>query len=503
VPTLFTMLRAKHAEVPPQRPAPTSSAGHGKIKPSLLEAQVEGAVTGPIKRARRLKTAPAKPSVIVVGAGLAGLCAAYELKGLGFEVTVFEARDRVGGRVHSLKGFINGKTMEAGGELIGSNHPLWLIYRQHFGLRFTNVKEYENSPIRVGGCTLSFEESKKLTDEMDVMLKRLTDLAETIIDPFEPWMNRNARSLDGQTLTQWLKKAKGSRACKRAIAEQLAADNGIPAHQQSLLGILAMIKGGGLDRYWTDTEVYRCEQGNQTLAECFETQLNMGRQRVFRRSRVQSVSRSTGKVRVKVRGRSKAREADHLILAIPPSVWNTVRFTDPKLQKRLNKPPRMGSNVKYLMRLRRRFWKDFASSPTLSEDGPVDITWETTEAAKDRQGDFGMVAFSGADHATQCGRWGAQARRGRYVKALEIPYPGIGQTIRQDDFFNWPKKAWTLASYYFPRPTEVTTWGPFWKEGWEGWLHFAGEHTSFAFVGYMEGALSSGYRLARRMYDHL
>jgi monoamine oxidase len=66
-------------------------------------------------------------------------------------------------------------------------------------------------------------------------------------------------------------------------------------------------------------------------------------------------------------------------------------------------------------------------------------------------------------------------------------------------FINWPEEEWTMASYYFPRLNEVTTWGPFWKAGYGGWLHFAGEHTSYAFMGYMEGALSSGYRLARRL----
>jgi monoamine oxidase len=64
---------------------------------------------------------------------------------------------------------------------------------------------------------------------------------------------------------------------------------------------------------------------------------------------------------------------------------------------------------------------------------------------------------------------------------------------------NWPKEDWTEASYYFPRVNEVTTWGPFWKAGYGDWLHFAGEHTCYAFVGYMEGALSSGYRLARKL----
>ena len=58
---------------------------------------------------------------------------------------------------------------------------------------------------------------------------------------------------------------------------------------------------------------------------------------------------------------------------------------------------------------------------------------------------------------------------------------------------------WALSSSRRPAPNEVRRWGPFWKMGYFDWLHFAGEHTCYAFMGYMEGALSSGFRLAHRL----
>jgi monoamine oxidase len=127
----------------------------------------------------------------------------------------------------------------------------------------------------------------------------------------------------------------------------------------------------------------------------------------------------------------------------------------------------------------------------------VDLTWETTEQYKD--GNFVMVAFSGSTDADRCVAWTDQERREQYVNALQSPYPGIAGEIRNDQFMNWPNEKWTAASYYFPRTGEVTSWGPFWRAGYGGWLHFAGEHTSYAFMGYMEGALSSGYRLAKNL----
>jgi monoamine oxidase len=464
---------------------------------SLLES--EHALTASAQPRRRKKRLRPKPDrkIVVVGAGLAGLCAAYELQGLGYKVTVYEARNRVGGRVESIRAFAAKKTVERGGELIGSNHPLWNSYRHHFGLQFTNVKDYGNSPVRFYGKTLTFEHSKALTDEMESQLKLLTNLAETIVDPFEPWTNRNAKRLDRVSVGDWVSGAKCSELCKHAINCMLAADNGIPADEQSLLGVLAMIKGGGLDRYWTDTELYRCEGGNQQLAESFVRKLNNRSQRVFLNAAVETISKAERGISLGIKG-MKPDWADDLILAIPPSVWPRITFHGfPDVAKKLLRPPGLGKNVKCLFRFKTRFWEQFASSPTLSEDGPVDLTWETTE--NDTAGDFVMVAFSGADDADRCSKWSDDQRRSKYMDALHFPYPGISESLRALEFIDWPRVEWTQASYYFPRPNEVTSWGPFWKNGYGGWLHFCGEHTCYAFVGYMEGALSSGYRLARRL----
>src|SRR5579863_102385 len=70
-------------------------------------------------------TRAAGKRVIVVGAGFAGVTAAYELQSAGYDVTVVEARDRIGGRVHTLERFVKDKTVEAGGEMVGANHPTW------------------------------------------------------------------------------------------------------------------------------------------------------------------------------------------------------------------------------------------------------------------------------------------------------------------------------------------------------------------------------------------
>ena len=510
MPTIYTSLLARHR---PQELVPAQ-----KLPPAQKEAGIEPPPSGPrtpllateqiVSTARltppRVAAKPKKPKkdFIVIGAGLAGLCAAYELKGLGYGVTVYEVRDRVGGRVHSLDNFINGKVVEGGGELIGANHPLWNSYKAHFKLQFSDVQDYGNSPVRIGGHTLTSDEKQGVDGRAaHTAHSHVADLARTILDAYEPWTNRNAKHLDNVSLTDWLRGAKCSPRCRQAIAEMMAADNGIPAAEQSLLGVLAMVKGGGLDRYWTDTELFRCIGGNQQLAEHFRDYLNRRPNTVTLNAYARRIERVGSKVKVglRIEGKNEERMADEVILAVPPSVWHRIRFPDSALAKHLRRAPKLGSNVKYLMRLSKRFWEDYSSSPTLSDDGPVDITWETTEA--DPNPDFAMVAFSGSSHAAQCVKWPARQRRSKYLVALGPPYPRIGLALKRNRFMNWPREPWTKASYYFPRLGEVTEWGPFFKAGYEDWLHFAGEHTCYAFVGYMEGALNSGYRLARRIAE--
>jgi monoamine oxidase len=490
-------MRARHRPKisPPELPLPRSEVFAAPEGQTLLQIATQFTTQ---KRAEKAEAA-GRPTnrVIVIGAGFAGLCAAYELHGLGYDVKVYEARSRVGGRVQSLDNFVTDKVAEGGGELIGSNHPLWNSYKHHFGLTFTDVKEYGNSPFRLRGETLTADQSTELIDEMEEQLTLLTNLAESIVDPFEPWTNRNAKALDHISIWDWISRAKCSEMCKHAISVMLYADNGIPTSEQSLLAVLAMVKGGGLDRYWTDTELFRCDGGNQKLAECFRDSLNKDERIVVEGAPVESISSTGTRIRVTVKN-GPPDEADDVVLAIPPAVWHTIRIDGfSPLASKLASPPKMGANVKYLMSLGNRFWQKFASSPTLSEDGPVDLTWETTE--EDRDGDFVMVAFSGSDDAKKCAQWMAAQRKANYMAAMQEPYPGIDHEIRSDLFMNWPDEDWTKASYYFPRLGEVTSWGPFWKTGYGGWLHFAGEHTSYAFMGYMEGALSSGYRLARKL----
>jgi monoamine oxidase len=436
---------------------------------------------------------PARPkSVAIIGAGFAGLAAAYELTAAGYLVTVLEARDRLGGRVISFDRFVPGRIVEGGGELIGANHPVWLAYAKKFGLGLYEIGEGAGAaPIVIGGRLLGEAESAHLWDEMDAALASMNADARAVAAD-APWTSPDAASLDRRSVADWLASAAAAPIAKAGLAAQFTADNGVAVEQQSYLGQLAQVKGGGVERYWTDTEIYRCRGGNQRLA--YRLAAATGRERIRTGVAVSGVAIAADHVAIALSDGGGLR-ADDVIVAVPPSVWDRIAFS-PSLPPAL--APQMGANIKYLMSLRDRFWRANGQSPSSLADGNVQLTWEGT-SGQQGDGPAEMVAFSGGPAAEAMRTIPRGERDAAYRAELAARYPGLAAAFVAARFMDWPAAEWTRAGYSFPAPGQVTTVGPLLEAGIGGRIHFAGEHACYKFVGYMEGALQSGVAVARRL----
>lgn len=430
--------------------------------------------------------------VVVIGAGFSGLAAAYELTRAGYDVTVVEARNRVGGRVLSFSDLVKGKNVEGGGELVGSNHPAWVGYAKQFKLEFLDVSEEDlEFPIVLNGKRLTGEESEALWEEMEKAFAGIYADAGKV-DADRPWTAANAEALDRRTLASWIDGIDASPLCKTALHTMMTADNGVVTDWQSYLANLAMVKGGGLERYWTESEVYRCRGGNQQLAMKLAAAIGAGK--VLTRTPVRSIDLTDAGARVGLVN-GKTLEADHVILTAPPPTWNRIAI-DPALPPGL--VPQMGSNVKFLIPLNGAFWRRAELAPDLLSDGPANMTWHGTDGQKGAG--EALVAFSGGPSAEICRDWGAQ-RVENYLTELGKVYKGIRAAYAgRARFMDWPGDAWSKASYSFPAPGQVTSQGPTLWDG-IGRLHFAGEYSSYAFMGFMEGALHSGAALAKRIAE--
>ena len=429
--------------------------------------------------------------VIVVGAGLSGLAAAYELSTAGYQVTVLEARDRVGGRVLSFSDLIPGKVVEGGGELIGANQPSWQGYARQFKLDFVDIGEEDASfPVLLEGQRLTDAQSERLYEEMEAAFSTLIADAAAV-DADQPWRTENAAKADARPVAAWINELATSRLVKAALRAMLTADMGVITEAQSYLAHLALVKGGGLEEYWTQSAVYRCRGGNQQLAARLVNAI--GAARVMTRTAVSAIAVTDTGARVTTAD-EKILSADHVVLTAPPPVWDRITF-DPVLP--LAARPQMGAAVKLLIQLRSPFWRRAQLAPDMLSDGPVSMTWHAT--ASDKGPGEVMTAYSGGPPADVCRSWTPARRNQNYLTELRKAYGGdVSASFVRARFVDWPGDPWARGAFSFPAPGQVTAHGPVLRQG-HGRLHFAGEYCSYPFMGTMEGALSAGAGAARRI----
>ena len=150
-------------------------------------------------------------TVTVVGAGLAGLSAAYDLHRAGWNVTVLEGRERVGGRVFSVRSFSNGLVAEGGGEFIEDRHVRMLAYAKQFNLQLGQVGSWQKQDGEWGAVDgktgrLADESvwGKNLHPEIERMWDAVAGLAKYVPDPKQPQLARDAQHLDAQSALDWI-----------------------------------------------------------------------------------------------------------------------------------------------------------------------------------------------------------------------------------------------------------------------------------------------------------
>lgn len=125
----------------------------------------------------------------VIGAGLAGLTAARHLIHHGHKVDIFEARDRVGGRVHTARGGL--MPVETGGEFIAGGHTRWRELAEEYGLGLSPIASAKELPLMYRGTHLSSERSSEIRDVVERAIGGLADMAANI-DLESPWSSPNA-----------------------------------------------------------------------------------------------------------------------------------------------------------------------------------------------------------------------------------------------------------------------------------------------------------------------
>jgi monoamine oxidase len=448
--------------------------------------------------------------VIVVGAGLAGLTAAYRLRQAGVSVRVIEAQERVGGRCHSLRNhFGDGQVAELGGELIDSGHTQIRALAEEFRIPIDDLAEPDAG---VGKELWYFDRTRY--SERDVVdafagLARHIDADLQSIGGDGNVSYRtplNAERLDRLTISQWLDQAGATGWFRRLLEVAYVTEYGLELEEQSALNLLLLMGPASqeFELFGASDERYHVKGGNDRIV----SELASHVPDLVTGTQLEAIrNRADGAIELDVRtgGRAATISAPHVILALPFTLLRAVKIeTELPPQKRLAIDQLgYGTNAKVMIGFDRRIWRtEYKSNGSVISDLAFQSIWETSRA---QNGEGGILTnFTGGKHGVSVGDGPVGQQAGRVVGDLEDIFHLIAnvRTPGRDVRFHWPSHPWSKGSYASYRPGQWTT-----LHGAEGErvrnLHFAGEHCSLEAQGFMEGAVETGQTAASEILADL
>jgi monoamine oxidase len=495
----------------------TAVAGAGiAVGPTLF---ARGAAAG-------VKSAPAR--VAIVGAGIAGLNAALTLQDKGIESIVYEASDRIGGRMHSDRSgyWAGGQVSEFCGELIDSNHTTTLGLASRFNLPVVDLHTAEPNGSTVSYWFLGrrYTADQADSDFVPVRTAAKNDLTAagypTTYDNYKP----AGRDLDQMSVYDWIESrvpnghaSAFGRLLDAAYSEEYGADT----TDQSSLNILYLIayqpSPKGFEVYGVSDERYHIAGGNEQLPEAIAATLPDVRSN-WRMTAIAKNLDGSVKLVFSTPSGTTTVTADQVILTMPFPVLRSLDYARAgfdELKKTAITQLGAGRNTKLQLQFTKRYWNTTGPWGVSTGDSYTDLgyqnTWDATRAQGGATGILvnytgGSVAGAFAPAAPYSNASDDQ-HVANYAKAflsqLEVVFPGITKLWNGKATLSTPfRDPNLLNSYSYWRVGQYTSFSGY--EGVaQGPIHFAGEHCSQDFQGYMEGGAREGARAAVEVFHAL
>ena len=421
--------------------------------------------------------------VIVAGAGLAGLTAAWELSRRGADVRVLEARERPGGRVRTLRDG-DGVHVEAGGELIEAPHEAIRALARRLQLPLVRV-------LRGGfGMALRVGRRTHIHPDADQVWRRVV----RVLRPLADAQRRGGGSWDTATAAAIARLSiAGALAAGAAPASAIAAGEALrglylaePGDLSALVLVDQVLAGEPPGRIIA----HRIRGGNDRLIDALAAALG---RRVALRRVVTRIAQTRRGVRVTVddeAGRRAAMSAEYVVLTLPPPLLLACRF-DPPLppdQRRALAGLPLGAATKVSLRSDRPWWRRRGWPRAFGSNLPCGAIWEAAE----EQHAAVLTCLGGAGASATLA---AAARDPVRFQAILEPFGRPRPMTIVGEPVSWERERWSGGGYaIFPPGFDPR------RRRWLGAAHgrvlLAGEHTSERWQGFMNGAVESGQRAA-------
>jgi monoamine oxidase len=428
---------------------------------------------------------------IVVGAGLAGLAAARALTRRGASVRVIEARDRIGGRVHTYrKKPFAPFHVELGGEFID---------REHKAIR-TLVADLDLELVRVlrrgFGAALGQRGRVRVFARQTALWKSMAEILQPESEAFDGargrWGSTIAAAIARRSFGEALQDA-GADARTMALATSLRgfflAD---PPHLSALVPVEQMLDDFDPSRI----AMYRIVGGVDRLVEAIRTDAGC---RVDLRSVVRAVEHDAKSVNITVEGADERRaeiRADYLVVTAPVPIVREWEFRPnlPEPQRCAFESLTYGPATKVLLRYSARWWRQPGRPRAFGTNLPIGAVWE---AAEDQKKAACLTLLGGGSASAELSAILAKEGVSGITKRLRW-LGGRAKGEPQMISASWENDPWARGGYAYFSPSFDPGLRDLLARG-TGRVLFAGDHTSRDFQGYMNGAVESGQRAAKEI----
>jgi monoamine oxidase len=439
--------------------------------------------------------------VVVVGAGLAGLTAAVDLAAAGAEVTMLEARDRIGGRMHGVP-LSAGVVADGGAAYLGVRHTELLALLREHELDVVSTAMAGDSTFLVSERRTTTATRVPPLDAVALgeLFDRLEDLVAQV-RPDAPWDSQRAGYLDHLTAERWLADEVPHSDARTFfplfIGEMMAAD---PAAISVLHMAFYLRSGGGiryLNAFEGGAQQWRVDGGAHLLCRALADRLG---ERVHLQQPVCAIDQDAEEVVVHsvsaVDGTRSEYRADRVVVAVPPLLAQRIEFRPALPAPRATAATGRGCAVKVHQRYPAPIWREHGLSGwSVSAHGPLLSTVDDSppdESAGVLTGFVtGAAASSFSSLSPDLQRDAAMAHTRRLFPQLPPP--------TRCTVTDWLAEEYSRGCYAaLFGPGDWLRLGPTLTTP-HGRVHWAGTETSLEFFGLMEGAIRSGRRVATEL----
>jgi monoamine oxidase len=496
-----------------QAAAAEAARDHAGItrRQALTGAAAAAAVAALPARAWAAPAPGATPRTVIVGGGLAGLTAAYRLAQAGITAQVHEASQRVGGRCWT--GTLGGQVYEHGGELIDQGHTQIRQLAQSLGLTLDNLHQAEQNGTEpffwFDGRPYSFTDATN--DLKGIWQKVHSDVSAASYPTLYNVSTERGRQLDAMSIVDWINESVPG-GIKSRLGQLLDVayniEYGAECSVQSSLNLLYLLGYSGqgqLRIFGPSNEKYHVVGGNDqisaALGQRLSGQITLGSELVA----IAKNSDGSYALTFNQGGTRRQVSADKVVLALPFSIlrssvdWRKAGFDARK--STAIKELGMGTNSKLHAQFSTRHWRTLGCNGDTFADTGYQSTWEVTRAQGSTAGI--LVDYTGGNIGASFGTGTAVDRAREFCAQIEPLLPGLTSRFNGQatvDF--WPAYPWTKGSYSYWKVGQYTKFAGAERER-SGNCHFAGEHTSVDFQGYLNGAVETGERAAAEILADL